>query len=122
MRASTTRRLAESLISVGLSTHVASARERNFRLLGALLPRVRDFRRSGSSSCDFFQVATGQLDALVTIDSKPWDLYPGLAVVEAAGGAHRTVTLDNGSRAVVAGAPTVVDELAEIIQGLPYAH
>ncbi len=117
VRVRSTRRLAESMVTVTIGGE-RGARERNFGLLGRLLPLIRDFRRSGSSSCDFFQVATGQLDALVSIEAMPWDVHPGLNVVLAAGGVGHVVALPDGRVAVVAGAPAAADELAAAVRRL----
>lgn len=118
-RASASDTLGAALISVSIAGQGPAERLRNFSLLSQLMPHVRDFRRSGSSSCDFFALATGALDGLVTINTKPWDLYPGVAVLLAAGGRVVTSHLSDGRDAVVAGAPAVVEQLAELLANLP---
>lgn len=118
-RVSSTSALADALISVSIAGQDPQVRLRNFALLGQLMPHVRDFRRTGSSSCEFFALATGGLDGLITIDTKPWDLYPGVAVVSAAGGRCVTARLADGRDAVVAGTPAVTEQLAHLLETLP---
>lgn len=115
-RVSTVDDIGSALISVGIA---GRARLQNFALLGQLLPHVRDFRRTGSSSCDFHALAMGALDGLVTIDTKPWDLYPGVAVLLAAGGRCTSIRFADGRDAVVAGSAAVVDQLAGLVRTLP---
>lgn len=111
---STADRLDEALICVGVSLN-PSRRAVTFGLLERLSPQVRDFRRTGSASCELFAVATGALDAYIGLDSKPWDIAPGWAVVRAAGGRCRSFTTAAGHTAYVVGAAAIVDRLAPIV-------
>lgn len=109
------RRLDDALISVAISS-LPERRATSFALLSALLPAVRDFRRSGSASCDLFSVAVGQLDAYVTIDVRPWDIGPGWAVVRAAGGRCLQLTTAAERSAYLVGNPAVVDQLVPLVE------
>lgn len=108
-----TASLERALISVSVS---ADAREQpaTVRLLNAVIPRVQDFRRTGSTSCDLFAVATGTLDAYLGLFTLPWDQAAGWALVEAAGG--RCLEFPFGhTQAFIAGAPAVVERLASLL-------
>ncbi|MQA86280.1 MAG: inositol monophosphatase [Streptosporangiales bacterium] len=109
------RRLDDALISVGISL-LPERRATSFALLGELLPAVRDFRRTGSASCDLFAVATGALDAYVTLDVRPWDIGPGWAVARAAGGRCLRIPTVAGRSAFLVGNPTVVDQLLPLVE------
>lgn len=109
------RRLDDALVSIAISL-LPERRATSFALLSALLPAVRDFRRTGSASCDLFAVATGTLDAYVTIDARPWDIGPGWAVVRGAGGRCLHVTTAAERSAYIVGVPSVVDQLATLVE------
>jgi myo-inositol-1(or 4)-monophosphatase len=79
------QKLPNALISVRVSVS-ADRRLVTFTVLQGLLPSVQDFRRTGSTSCDLFDVATGVLDAYVGIGTKPWDIVAGWAVTNVARG------------------------------------
>jgi myo-inositol-1(or 4)-monophosphatase len=112
---SNVRHLDESLIAVGVALF-GDSRMVSFRLLERLLPKVRDFRRIGSASCELFGVATGMLDAYVGVATAPWDLAPGWALVSAAGGRCIRLTTATGRDAYVLGAPAITDELAGLVR------
>ena len=54
-------------------------------VVAALLPRVRDIRRHGSSALDLCSVAAGRVDAYYELDLKPWDHAAGALVAAEAG-------------------------------------
>jgi myo-inositol-1(or 4)-monophosphatase len=110
-----TRRLGEALIAVGVST-LEDRRPLTFGLLAALLPEISDFRRLGSSSCELFAVASGSLDAYVGIETAPWDIAPGWALVRAAGGHCERFSTRTGHTAYVLGTPAVVGQLAPLVE------
>jgi myo-inositol-1(or 4)-monophosphatase len=112
---SATHRLDEALVSVGVSLHPAR-RALTFGLLEKVYGEVRDFRRTGSASCELFAVATGALDAYVGIDTRPWDIAPGWAVVRAAGGRCLAFPTASGHTAYVVGTPAVVDLLVPLVE------
>ncbi len=63
----------------------ASVRAEQGRVLAALLPRVRDVRRSGSAALDLVSVASGTLDVYFEFGLGAWDIAGGAAIAEAAG-------------------------------------
>lgn len=109
------RRLDEALVSVAISL-LPERRATSFALLTTLLPAVLDFRRTGSASCDLFDVAIGSLDAYVTVDARPWDIGPGWAVVRAAGGRCLQLTTAAERSTFIVGVPSVVDQLATLVE------
>jgi len=104
--------LAQSLIGTGFS-YSAVTRARQGKLLARVVPRVRDIRRAGSLALDLAWVACGRLDALYEHDTHPWDVSAGIAMIEAAGGAVRTV----GSLTIAAGNETLLRRLEELVLG-----
>jgi myo-inositol-1(or 4)-monophosphatase len=107
--------LAESLVSVSVSINDAR-RPLTLSTLTRLLPEVQDFRRTGSTSCDLFAVATGQLDAYIGIGSNPWDIAPGWAVVGAVGATCLRFQVAGGHEAFVLGAEAVTQQLAAVVK------
>jgi myo-inositol-1(or 4)-monophosphatase len=73
-------------------------------------------RMLGSGSMDLAAVAQGHLGVFVQHSVAPWDWWPGSSLVRGAGGHARQLTLD-GNVWSVAGAPTAVAEVCELIQG-----
>ncbi|SOD70595.1 fructose-1,6-bisphosphatase/inositol monophosphatase family enzyme [Jatrophihabitans sp. GAS493] len=73
-------------------------------------------RSLGSGSVELASVAAGRLGAWVQHDSKDWDWLPGVALVQAAGGATNVVELD-GHRWHIAGSRQAVDEITGLILG-----
>jgi len=112
------RRLDRALICVGV-TFDPDLREETLGLLVALLPHVRDFRRAGSASTELFTVATGALDAYVGVQTSPWDLGAGWALVRGAGGRCVHTRTAGGRAAHVAGAPAVAEALVPLVERHP---
>ncbi len=118
---SNTQRLEQALISIAVSTEEAR-RPMTFDLLELVLPEIQDFRRTGSTSCDLFATATGELDAYVGIDTNPWDIAAGSVLVQAAGGRFFQFPLVDGQTqrmAFLVGTPDVVKQLAPLVRSLP---
>lgn len=83
----------------------------------AITQRFASVRMLGAGSVDLASVAAGEHGCWVQHDVKPWDWLPGKALVEAAGGAARTVVDPEGTPWCVAGPRSVVEEVAAIICG-----
>lgn len=89
---------------------------------GARLPLLRvmqgaaTVRMLGSGSIELAAVAAGRLGAWVQIDSLDWDWLPGVALVEAAGGASAVLEV-TGHRWHVAGCAQAVAEISALIHG-----
>lgn len=76
--------LARALVEVNLGT--PRQQERAGQMVAALLPRVRDLRRSGSAATALAMVATGRADAAWIPGIRPWDCAAGVLLVQEAGG------------------------------------
>jgi myo-inositol-1(or 4)-monophosphatase len=113
--------LPDALVSVSVSINEAR-RPLTMSILNRLLPEIQDFRRTGSTSCDLFAIATGQLDAYIGIDTNLWDIAPGWAIISAAGGRCLRFEVATGQSAFVLGAAGVVDQLAEIVRDQARIH
>ena len=111
--------LERALVSTGFG-YTAQRRAEQGRVLAALLPRVRDVRRSGAASVDLCSVASGRLDAHYERGLQPWDVAAGWLVVTEAGG--RVLSLDDGppgEGTLVVAAPALAAELAGALAAGP---
>ena len=61
-------------------------RERTGRLLHKVYPRVTDIRKLGSAGLETAWVAAGKGEAYFTTRIEPWDVAPGVLLVQEAGG------------------------------------
>ncbi|MFE2684508.1 inositol monophosphatase family protein [Streptomyces mirabilis] len=112
---STADELSAALVSVSVSIS-EERRPLTLSTLVRLLPEVRDFRRTGSTSCDLFDVATGALDAYIGIGTKPWDVAAGWAAVQASGGRCLAFPVADGQTAYVLGTPGVAERAAALVE------
>lgn len=78
------QRLALALVGTGFLP-IVSVRRKQAEGLGAILPLVRDIRRSGCPALDICHVAAGALDAFYEFGLGPWDIAAAAAIAEAAG-------------------------------------
>jgi myo-inositol-1(or 4)-monophosphatase len=76
--------LEQTLVATGFGYRVEQRRAQG-AVVAALLPRVRDIRRFGSSALDLCAVAAGRTDAYYELDLKPWDHAAGALVAAEAG-------------------------------------
>lgn len=107
--------LAEALVATGFS-YVAARRAEQARLLGVLLPAVRDIRRAGSASLDLAWLACGRLDAFYEGPLEPWDRIPGSFVARAAGAEIETFAV-SGGEGVVGANPRLAGALLGLVVG-----
>lgn len=108
--------LSLSLVGTGFS-YSAERRAGQGRVVGALLPQVRDIRRMGAAALDLCAVGGGHLDAFFELDIKPWDWAAGLLVAAEAGARTGTVDSPDGPVIVAAG-PGVYDALVAELKRL----
>lgn len=88
-------------------------RQRQARLVAAMLGRVRDIRRGGSSALDLCAVAAGWVDAYCEHGLSRWDWAAG-ALIAAEAGVRVTLPGDDpelGADAILAAAPTIAEPL-----------
>jgi fructose-1,6-bisphosphatase/inositol monophosphatase family enzyme len=76
--------LARALIGTGFGYESARRRVQG-RVVGALLPLVRDIRRSGVCSVDLCSLAAGQLDGYYERGVHYWDIAAGSLIAREAG-------------------------------------
>src|SRR4051812_19031993 len=76
--------LEQTLVATGFGYRVEQRRAQG-EVVAALLPRVRDIRRFGSSALDLCAVAAGRLDAYYELGLKPWDHAAGALIAAEAG-------------------------------------
>ncbi len=102
------RPLGEAVVATGFGFD-RPHRQRQARVLAALLPDVGDVRRSGSPALDLCRVAAGQVDGYYEIGLGPWDHAAGRVIVAAAGGLVEVLACDPwpGPLVVAGPAPTV---------------
>ena len=93
IRCATTDQLAVALVASGFS-YLPERRAVQARRIAAMLPRVRDLRRSGAAAVDLCHVAAGRVDVYFEEFLGPWDLAAGELVAQEAG--CRTGSLDGG--------------------------
>lgn len=112
----------ESIVSIGDYAVGEEADSRNVprlaltRLLAGSALRVRMF---GSAAIDLAWLAQGITGAAVMLSNKPWDTAAGVIIAREAGA--QVVDLDGSqhdmsSSATIAAAPTVVEEILNIVQ------
>ena len=76
--------LEQTLVATGFGYRVEQRRAQG-AVVAALLPRVRDIRRYGSSALDLCAAAAGRVDAYYELDLNPWDHAAGALIAAEAG-------------------------------------
>lgn len=75
---------SEALIGTGFG-YLAHRRDHQAAVARALLPQIRDIRRSGTCAVDFCDVACGRLDGFYERGLHPWDYSAGVLIAREAG-------------------------------------
>jgi myo-inositol-1(or 4)-monophosphatase len=115
IRASQCGQLAPALVATGFA-YDAAVRELQARVVGRLLPQVRDVRRMGSAALDLAWTAAGRFDAFYERGVQPWDIAAGAVLCTAAGLQVRPLEPADGAPAGVVVAPAgLLEALAEIV-------
>jgi len=103
--------LARALVATGFG-YAAARRRVQGEVVAALLPLVRDIRRSGSAAVDLCSVAAGRVDAYYERGVNYWDIAAGGLIAREAGatmgGLHGHPA---GPELTVAAGPGLFDEL-----------
>jgi myo-inositol-1(or 4)-monophosphatase len=103
-------------ISVASYLHPTTLPDDSARLpLLRVIQGAATVRMLGSGSIELAAVAAGRLGAWVQLDSMDWDWLPGVALVEAAGGAT-TVIEASGHRWHIAGPRSAVAEINALVR------
>ena len=108
---------AQALVATGFS-YDAERRQRQARVLGAVLPHVRDIRRLGSAALDLCMVASGQVDGYYEHGLNGWDFAAGALIAARAGATVVTPTLNYTAESglpIIAGVPGVQEELEKML-------
>jgi myo-inositol-1(or 4)-monophosphatase len=121
LRVSGATDLSLSLLGTGFS-YRAERRVRQVRMVGGLLPHVRDVRRAGAASLDLCAVAAGWVDAYLEHGTNWWDWAAAALIAREAGAVVRTpgptgsVPPDDGlgADALFAATPAIAEELAAL--------
>lgn len=116
---SATTDLNMTLVATGFS-YVPTRRAAQGARIAALLPRIRDIRRSGAAASDLCHVAAGRVDAYFEEWLGPWDHAAGSLIAREAGctvgdiGARAQADESAGPGLLVA-TPGVFDDLRRLI-------
>ncbi len=112
------RGLDGALLGTGFG-YTADRRRHQAGVVAALLPRVRDIRRIGSAAMDLCTLGSGGLDVYYERGLNPWDLAAGMLVALESGAQVTGLRgAGPGYEMTVAGPPTAVRELAELLVAL----
>ena len=103
------KELPTALVATGFSYEPAE-RDRQARVLTAVLPRVRDIRRAGAAALDLCWVACGRLDVFYERGLQRWDMAAGALIVAEAGG-----TVTTGDRWVLATTPALHEPMRHLL-------
>ncbi len=117
LQVNTDRSLPEALVATGFS-YSSEHRRQQGQWLAALLPRVRDIRRSGSAALDLCLLAAGRVDAYWEAGIRAWDVTGGAVIAAAAGAQVVTFRPKTGPTPLVVAAHsalarTLIDLLCE---------
>lgn len=115
LRAGHPPRVGLALVATGFG-YLTERRCQQGQVVAALLPQVRDIRRLGSAALDLCNVAAGKVDAYYEWGTHIWDWAAGAVICREAGALVRLPQDDEGL--VIASAPTIGEELGEILDGL----
>jgi fructose-1,6-bisphosphatase/inositol monophosphatase family enzyme len=110
--------LDRALVATGFG-YPAARRAAQADVLRALLPGVRDIRRTGSAAIDLCSVACGRVDAYYERGLNPWDAAAGgLVAAEAGAVVTTTAPAADGSVRYTAAAPALHAELTRALDRL----
>nr|WP_246256630.1 inositol monophosphatase family protein [Isoptericola halotolerans] len=108
--------LATCLVGTGFG-YDATRRAHQARVLGQVLPRVRDIRRLGAAAIDLCLLAEGSLDLYYERGLNPWDVAAGGLVAVEAGAALSGLRGAPATQLMtVAGAPARQTELVALLE------
>lgn len=110
--------LDRALVATGFG-YRAERRERQGRIVGGLVGRVRDIRRGGSAALDLCSVAAGRVDGYFERGTQPWDRAAGALIAQEAGARVEGFHGAPASEAMVlAAGPALFPLLHEALAGL----
>ncbi len=103
---------SRALIGTGFAYEVGPRIEQ-LKIVGELLPNIRDIRRNGAAAVDLCHVAMGALDAYIESGLKEWDLAAGALIAAEAGALVETKKWRESALTIAAG-PSLHAQLASI--------
>lgn len=116
-------RLQEAIVAIGDYAVGERAEEKNrshLQLTERLATRAQRVRMFGSVAIDLAYVASGIIDAAITLDNKPWDVAAGVLIAREAG----ALVLDTDgtphsprANATVAVTPTLREQVMPLLSG-----
>jgi fructose-1,6-bisphosphatase/inositol monophosphatase family enzyme len=111
--------VSRALVATGFA-YSASRRAEQGQVAAALLPSVRDLRRSGAAVVDFCRVAAGQVDAFYERGLNRWDFAAGALIAREAGAVVRGSSGPEPDEVLgFASAPGIADELYRLVTAAP---
>jgi myo-inositol-1(or 4)-monophosphatase len=109
--------LSQALVATGFG-YAAERRVQQAKVLGHVLPRVRDIRRAGSAALDLCWMAAGRVDATYELGLEHWDHAAGALIAAEAGAA--VTTLGGGplhrDATIVTARPDLLDALLALLE------
>lgn len=81
-----------ALVELGTGPYYEDLMALTGRTVAELLPKIADFRRSGSAATDLTKVAAGLSDGMFEWMLQPWDYCAGSLLVEEAGDRYGAIT------------------------------
>ena len=124
IRVSGTGELGRALLCTGFPYDIHEDPEPVLRVFRAYLGRARAVRRFGAAALDLAYVAAGRFDGFWEMKLKPWDVAPGVLLVQEAGG--RVADFHGGEDMLFGGSicaanprlqPVLLQVLAEVREG-----
>lgn len=118
LRVSETSDLKRALLCTGFPYDIQEDPDPLIRLFRAYIQRARAVRRFGAAALDLAYVACGRFDGFWEAKLKPWDVAPGILLVQEAGGAVTDFTggddfLHGGT--ICAAGPALHPRLLEVL-------
>lgn len=113
-----TKVLADSIILTHISATKEAQRKRTLEVLDKLAPSILHTRMIGSGLAPFGYIASGAFEAFFNIETHPWDILPGVLIVEEAGGKATDIhgnALSEKSTSIVATNGLVHDQLLSFL-------
>ena len=118
IHASAQDKLSRSVISTGFPVDKGDNPDNNLDNFAAIMPRVRDIRRLGSSTVDICYTAAGFLDGYWELNLHEWDVNAASLIAEEAGAIFTRFRPDRGI-SVVCAPPVIHEQLMALISQKP---
>ncbi len=112
--------LKNSLVMFHLSSK-EEPRKRIMDVLEKVFEASMQVRMLGSSLASMSYVATGKMDAFFNVSQKPWDILPGVLLIEEAGGKVTDIKggeITHESTSVIATNGKVHDQMVKLLEGI----